>query len=129
MRVAAIALSVVLLAACDTMIAHGIRITAVPSANVPGARGTEVAQFVRDTLSAHGLRKDEQLKPETWAWRDPNNPPGLRATVIVGEDFVQVRLSQGLFGPIGETPKYSSVKKALIEEGKARFGSKSVQVG
>ena len=128
------ALSLLVLAACDTMISHRIRITAVATQDHAEApAGEAVVAFVRDTLSAQGMKKGPHFVREVgevWEWKDPNNPPGLRATIEpLGAGSVQVRLSQGLYGPIGETDKYKSVKQALIDGGRRRFGRKSVQVG
>jgi len=128
-RVSPIMLCSMLLAACDTMHAHGIRISAVPTVEHPDTTEEDVAKFVRDALLAQGLKKGPSFMPEVWEWRDPDHPPGLRATIeLVGNGSIRVHLSQDLYGPVGETEKYKSVKMALINGGKRRFGSKSVQV-
>jgi hypothetical protein len=115
-------------AAYDTMISDRIRVTTTPTTDVSASRQEEILAFVRETLAACELKRGPSSMGETWEWRDPDHPPGLHATIEAAGGSVLVRVSQGLYGPIGETEKYRSVKKALIGGAKRRFGPKSVKV-
>jgi hypothetical protein len=117
------------LPACDTMISDKIRI-APPSITGDAVSPFEtVLTLVRVTLSSCGLERVESAGIETWQWRDPDRPPGLHATIeSAGGGAIRVRLSQDLYGPIGPTEKYRSVKKALVDAAGQRFGRASIQV-
>jgi hypothetical protein len=124
-----ILLVLLLLAGCDSMHSDGIWITAVPSAARPGDSSESVLSFVREVLIDNGLRKEDASMPESWKWRDPKNPPGMHATIeLVGEASVRVRLAQDLYGPVDETETYRTVKKALIDGARNRFGERNVEV-
>jgi hypothetical protein len=114
--------------ACDTIISDRIRVTTTPTTGVSAPSQEELLQFVRDTLTASGLKRGPSSMSETWEWRDTDHPPGLHATIEPAVGSVLVRMSQGLYGPIGETEKYRSVKEALVGGAKRRFGPKSVKV-
>jgi hypothetical protein len=118
------------LVACDTMISDRIRIGAPLTAagSTPTPSQAELLNFVRDTLAASDLTRRPDAPDETWEWRDPDHPPGLHATIEPGVGYVLVRMSQGLYGPIGETEKYRRVKEALLGGATRRFGRKNVRV-
>ena len=125
MRRIGLAVGILALAACDTMIMDRM-VIAPPSPPVD-----EALTVVRETLQASGLtlfHGPSAATAETWRWRDPSKPPGLSAAITQVGDEVHVRLSQDLYGPIGPTDKYRSVKQALLETTRARFGKKSVRV-
>ena len=114
--------------ACDTMISDRIRVTTTPTTGASASSQEELVAFVRETLAASDLKRGPSSMGETWEWRDPDHPPGLQATIEPAAGSVVVRMSQGLYGPIGETAKYRSVKQALIGGAKRRFGPESVRV-
>jgi hypothetical protein len=116
------------LVACDTMISDRIRITPPPTAGVSALSQEKPLVFVRETLTACHLKRGQSSMGETWEWEDPDHPPGLQATIEPAAGSVLVRMSQGLYGPIGETEKYRSVKEALVGGAKRRFGATSVKV-
>jgi len=117
------------LLACDTMHADRMRIVAPPTVGRSSGSTEAVLEFVRATLAASDFSLGPSSLSETWVWRDPSNPPGVRATLEPASDgWVRVRLSQDLYGPIGKTEKYRSIKKALVEGARSRFGRSSVVV-
>ena len=114
---------------CDTMIADRIVIRMPANALGVQASPEQVAAIVRATLSSSWLERMQDFDGgEEWSWRDSAKPPGLHARVSVGQNGVRVRLSQDLYGPIGPTEKYRSVRSALLEAARRRFGDSSVQL-
>jgi hypothetical protein len=124
-----ILLGVLALAGCDTMIADRIIVRAptAPRASEPVTQAN-VLTVVRDTLASAGFERIDGRGPEEWWWRNPAKGPGVHATVHPTADGVDVRLSQDLYGPIGESPKYRSVKMALTEATSRAFGKGAVGI-
>ncbi len=70
---------------------------------------------------------DEASNSEEWRW-DGDEPPGFSVYVRRVGDEVHVSLMQDLFGPIGPSEKYRTVKRRLLEVLKERFGQKAVGI-
>ena len=117
------------LVGCDTMIADRIvvRTPTAPRASEPVAQA-DVLAVVRDTLAGAGFERMSGRGPEEWWWRNPNKGPGVHATVHPTVDGADVRLSQDLYGPIGESQKYRRVKVALTEATSRAFGKGAVRI-
>ncbi len=117
------------LAACDTMIAHRIAITSPADVSQAGPTQDDVLATVRNTLTSCELAiVHSSAGSEVWEWRNPEKPPGVQADVRAGSDLVEIRLSQGLYGPIGPTEKYLAVKAALVDAATKRVGKGRVRV-
>ena len=114
--------------ACDTMISDRFIITTPADTAAQHASTLEVVGAVRETLAECGLRQTSSSGAEVWVWNDPEHPPGVHATVTASGNRVNVRLAQGLYGPIGPTDKYRVVKESLLKNLRHRYGKANVDV-
>ena len=114
--------------ACDTMISDRLIITTPEDSAALHAATLAAVEAVRQVLAEHDLRQTSGSVGEEWVWRDPEHPPGVRATVSASGNRVNVRLSQDLYGPIGPTDKYRAVKESLLKHMRQRYGKASVAV-
>jgi hypothetical protein len=119
---------VTLLVACDTMIDDHLLIK-TPADVRDQVLLQERASTVRQTLASCGLQQTSgAIGGELWIWHDPEHPPDVQATVAVSWNRVNVHLVQGLYGPIGPTPKYREVKESLLKSVTQRYGKGSIEI-
>lgn len=114
--------------ACDTMTSDRMVIRAPSGQPSQQASADELLVLVHETLAAADLKNvGESCGVETWRWKGVK-PPGLAVTVQRVGDGVQVRLAQDLYGPIGPTDKYKSLKATLRQAARERFGKASMDL-
>jgi hypothetical protein len=116
---------------CDAM--HSARIVVPsPAAGVANAAGSErVLSEARAVLQEHAFVKEPATNgglTERWSWRDSENPPGVRVTLVTSRDGVVLRIAQDLLGPVGRTEKYDALNRTLVTRLRACVGGQNVRV-
>jgi hypothetical protein len=128
-RPSVLAVLLVGLVACDTMIASRVIVKTPVDEADSRASEQEALAAVAATLASCGLKGPADAATEgVWVWHDEAHPPDVHATVSASWNQVTVHLAQGLYGPIGPTEKYRAIKAALLADMKRRYGKASVQV-
>ena len=121
-------LFVLSVAGCDTMIADRLHVRVATRPQDGEAPSSRALTVVRDVLTSSGLERIPAPGPEEWWWKNPDRGPGVHATLHPHSAGLDVRLSQDLYGPVGPTPQYRLVKKALTEAASRAFGKGAVRV-